>query len=333
LLGIAVACHSLMYTLKFPFRLAPGLEVGEDEASTTSGNLQLSLTTSGPYCVLTVQGFPSEQEGRDYLSRVWAGLMWLLLNRELSTTSILEPQPVAYAEDPNKAAENLSKNFGLPIDGPVDGLIDGSRPAVYPTSKRLRTLTAGDVSFKLTTPRTSALAALAEGSSFPRSDQLIRDDKLRVAFELYGAYFTESSNNARFLTLVMSLEAMAIGTARPTLVLELLDSWKKQVEQILSERQLSPEEVASLESLNRELLFRREDSIRRQIYNLVLSTLQSANDADAERLAQRAKRLYDLRSELVHERRLPEETLTMAVSDAKPLVQRLLRVRYLACVS
>uniref|UniRef100_A0A7C4RQG6 Uncharacterized protein n=1 Tax=Desulfatirhabdium butyrativorans TaxID=340467 RepID=A0A7C4RQG6_9BACT len=259
--------------------------------------------------------------------------MWLLLNRELSTTSILEPQPVAYAEDPNKAAENLSKNFGLPIDGPVDGLIDGSRPAVYPTSKRLRTLTAGDVSFKLTTPRTSALAALAEGSSFPRSDQLIRDDKLRVAFELYGAYFTESSNNARFLTLVMSLEAMAIGTARPTLVLELLDSWKKQVEQILSERQLSPEEVASLESLNRELLFRREDSIRRQIYNLVLSTLQSANDADAERLAQRAKRLYDLRSELVHEGRLPEETLTMAVSDAKPLVQRLLRVRYLACVS
>ncbi|MDH4087739.1 MAG: HEPN domain-containing protein [Nitrospira sp.] len=282
---------------------------------------------------MTVQGFPSEQEGRDYLSRVWAGLMWLLLSRELSTTSALEPQPVAYAEDPNKAAENLSKSFGLPIDGPVDGLIDGSRPAVYPTSKRLRTITGGEVSVKITTPRASVLAALAEGSSFPRSAQLIRDDKLRVAFELYGAYFTESSSNARFLTLVMSLEALAIGTARPTLVLELLDGWKKQVEQIMSEGQLSTDEVASLESLNRELLFRREDSIRRQIFNLVLSTFQSANDTDAEKLAHRAKSLYDLRSKLVHEGKLPEKTLTMAVSDAKALVQRLLRVKYLGCVS
>jgi hypothetical protein len=70
------------------------------------------------------------------------------------------------------------------------------RPAVYPTGKQLRTITGGDVGVKITTPRELVLAALAEGSSFPRSDQLIRDDKLRVAFELYSAYFTESSNNA-----------------------------------------------------------------------------------------------------------------------------------------
>lgn len=322
-----------MYTLKFPFRLAPGREVGEDEASATLGDLQVSLTTNGHYCVMTAQGFPSEQDARDYVSRVWAGLMWLLLNRELSTISVLEPQAVAWAEDPKKAAENLSKSFGLVIDAPVDGLIDGAFPAVYLTSKRLRTITAGDVAVKLTTPKASVLAALVEGSSFPRSDKLIEDNKLRVALELYGAYFTESSNNARFLTLVMALEALATGAPRPPLVLKLIDDWKKEVEQLMSEGNLSPAEVASLESLSRELLFRKEDSIRRQIVDLVLSTLQNAKDAEAEKLAQTARTLYDLRSELVHEGKLPENKLSVAVSDAKALVQRILRVRCLACVS
>lgn len=322
-----------MYTLKFPFRLAPGREVGEDEAFTTLGDLQLSLSTNGQYCVLTVEGFPSEQEARDYLSRVWAGLMWLLLNRELSTTSTLEAQPVVYAEDPIKAAENLTKSFGLTIDGPVDGLIDGSRPAVYPTNKQLRTITGGNVSLKIIAPRASVLAALAEGASFPCSDRMIREDKLGVAFELYSAYFTESSSNARFLTLIMALEALATGAGRPPLVVKLLEDWKEQVDRIMSEGQLSRDEATSLESLARELLFRREDSVRRQIFNLVLSTFQGAKDAEAEKLARTAKKLYDLRSELVHKGNIPENILASAVSDAKVLVQRLLRVRYLSCVS
>jgi len=114
---------------------------------------------------MTAQGFPSEEEARDYLSRVWAGLMWLLLSRELSTTAVLETQTVAYVDDPMKAAENLSKRFGHTIDGPVDRLIDGSRPAIYPTTKQLRPLTGEDVAFIVTTPKSSVLDTFAEGSS------------------------------------------------------------------------------------------------------------------------------------------------------------------------
>jgi hypothetical protein len=321
-----------MYTLKFPFRLAAGQTIGDDEASTKIGDLALSLTKNGPYCVVTVQGFRSEGEANVHVFRVWAGLMWLLLNRELSPSAVLETQTVAYAPDPSKAAENLSKSFGLSIDGPVDGLIDGSRPAVYPTTKHLRTITGGDATITLTTPRASVLASLAEGLAFPRSDQLIEDSKLQVAFELYGAYFTESSNNARLLTLVMALEALATSASRPPLVLALVDQWKTQVEGLVSNGNLSPDELASLESLRRELLFRKEDSIRRQIYNLVFSTLQQAGDAEAERLAKAAQALYDLRSQLVHEGKLPENTLSAAVTETKGLVQCVLRIRYLAGV-
>jgi hypothetical protein len=321
-----------MYTLKFPFRLAAGQAVGDDEASTKIGDLALSVAKNGPYCVVTVQGFRSEDAAKGHIFRIWAGLMWLLLSRDLSPSAVLETQTVAYAPDPRKAAENLSKSFGLSIDGPVDGVIDGSRPAVYPTTKQPRTIMGGDATLTLITPRSSVLAGLAEGLAFPRSHQLIEDSKLRVAFELYGAYFTESSNNARFLTLVMALEALATGASRPPLVLALVDQWRTQVEGLLSNENLSPDELASLESLRKELLFRKEDSIRRQIYNLVFSTLQQAGDAEAEQLAKAAKALYDRRSQLVHEGKLPESTLSAAVTEAKGLVQRVLRIRFLAGV-
>jgi len=63
------------------------------------------------------------------------------------------------------------------------------------------------------------------------------------AFELYGAYFIESSNNARFLTLIMALEALATGTPRPPLVLKLIDDWRKQLDHLISDGKLTPGEV------------------------------------------------------------------------------------------
>ena len=321
-----------MYTLTLPFRLPVGQAVGQDEATTKLGNLTYSLTTNGPYCVLTAHGFFSEREARDHIYRIWAGLMWLLLNRELSPNAVLEAQSVTYTTDPIKAARNLSANFGLSIDGPVDGLIDGSRPAVFPTDKRFRTITGGDATLTVTTARSTILASLSEGVAFPRSDELIDDDKLRVALELYGAYFTESSSNARFLTLVMALEALAIGAPRPQRVLDLIDQWKTQVDSVLSDGGWAREELESLDALRRELFFRKEDSIRKQIYNLVVFTLQQADDPEAEELAQRAKKLYDLRSELVHNGKLPDVKLSFGVTEAKLITQRVLRARYLAGV-
>jgi hypothetical protein len=115
-------------------------------------------------------------------------------------------------------------------------------------------------------------------------------------------------------------------------VLALINRWKTEAESLLSEGNLSLDESVALESLARELLFRKEDSIRKQIYSLVFSTLQQAGDAEAEQLAKSAKKLYDLRSQLVHVGKLPEGDLSAAVIEAKALVQRVLRIRFLADV-
>ena len=243
--------------------------------------------------------------------------MWLLLYRGLSSDAELKPQNITYAEDPHQVAKNLSKSFGVQIEGPVDGLIDGAIPAVYATGKNLRTITMGKPSVTITTPAEDVFKFLSEGASFPKSRDIIEDRKLRVALELYGAYFTEFSANARFLTLVMALEALASGIPRTQIVLNLIEKWNKQVEELEEAVKPDSDDAASLESLRRELLFRREDSIRQQIRGLVFTTLQDNGDKDAANVAGTAVKVYDLRSRLVHEGKLETQELRKATNDAK----------------
>lgn len=317
-----------MYTLRFPFDLPPGREIAITEESTSVGDFSFALKRQDRFYVLTISGFPSEEEGKRYINNVWAGLMWLLLHRGISFNAELGSQKVKYAEDPDEAASNLSKSFGIQIKDPVDGLIDGARPAVYLSEKSFRTITGGQATIIITTPANDFFEFLSEGVLFPKSAKVIEDPKLRVALELYAAYFTEFSANARFLTLVMALEALASGVNRTPLVIGLLDKWKKEVEELIQTVDSHSDDAASLEAVSRELIFRKEDSIRRQIQNVVLSTLADHGDQNAEKAAKSAVKIYDLRSKLVHDGILESQVLRTATSDAKALVERVLRARF-----
>ena len=318
-----------MYTLRFPFELPLGQRIDVTEQSSQLGALTFYLKKQDRYYVLTVSGFSSEGAAKQYVKVIWAGLAWLLLGRGLSAKADLDFQAVVYAENPYQAAKNLAKSSGLSIEGRVDGSIDGSRPAVYPTDKKLSIITAGEASVVIGTPASDVLQFLLEGISFPQSASVIAEPKLRLALELYGALFTEFSGNARFLTLVMALEVLAPNTLKTQRVLELLDEWLREVEDLEKGVGEDTEDGASLDALKRELLFRREDSIRRRIRTLVYDTLSANGDSEeADKAAKLAVKIYDLRGTLLHEGRLQDKELTEATRDAKQIVERVLKAKF-----
>lgn len=126
----------------------------------------------------------------------------------------------------------------------------------------------------------------------------------------------------------MALEALAIGTPRTPLALDLLDNWKKEAEALQNIVEPESDDAISLEAVSQELLFGKEDSIRRRIRMLVSTTLQVNGDVDAPEMARRAVRIYDLRSTLVHEGKLDSQVLSKATSDAKHIAERVLRARF-----
>jgi hypothetical protein len=90
------------------------------------------------------------------------------------------------------------------------------------------------------------------------------------------------------------------------------------------------EEHHALESLERELIFKKTDSLRRQVRTLVYETLDLAGHAHALDLAQKAVKVYDARSELVHEGYLSDSLLSRVTAEAKEIVEQVLRAKFRA---
>lgn len=311
-----------MYTLRFPFTLPPGREIQGSGTFELDG-LTFSLKKQDRFYVFIIEGFPAEELAERYINNVWAGLMWVLLYRGLSPNMVLELGKVIYAQDPYQAAQNYG------FKGRVDGFIDGGQPAIYPTGKRIVVETAEPMTPLQTYWAGDVLDIFREGIIFPKSAEVINDKKLQVGLELWGAYFTETSENARFLALVMALEALATGTPRTQLALNLQDKWVKEIDELQKTIDPKSADAVSLEALKKDLRSRREDSIRHQIRTLVLTTLQANGDKDANAMAEKAVKVYDERGKLVHGGKLKPHVLREATSDAKNIVERVLRALFL----
>ena len=315
-----------LYTARIPFRTPPATRIAEEEAAIEVAGLRYVLKWDGCYHVLTATGFVSEADAKLFLVRARSSFAWLLLQKGVAAEVDLVPQAIRYFDDPFEAAANIGKSFGGRLWERVDTIIQGSQSAIYPSQKEVRVATASSLGVHTSIPVEHALKVLTEGAGRPNSHRVADDNKLAVALALYGAYFTEHSAKARFLTLVMALEALAAATLKAPLALELIDRWQDDISTLKADASRTAEELASLESLQRELLFRREDSIRSQIRRLVFESLAPADDAAQS--AREALKLYDLRSRLVHEGTLDQIELDSATGRTKELVLRVLKARF-----
>ncbi len=317
-----------MYTLRFPFELPSGREIGlEEPVNFQCNGYEVSLKRNDRFFVLVISGFENEAEANEYIANVRSGLMWLLLNRGLAITASYEVQSVSISEDPAQTAKNLSNSLGgMDVGDEVHGLFDASRPAILPTEGNFKQITAGKVSITQTTSVPDTLDFLTAGMNVSNPQVLMSDQKLQTALELYGAFYTEKSERARFITLVMVLEALADAKQRPQIVRDFLNSVSGMIEKSLEKFEDATDEAIAFNSLKQELDYRRSDSIKSSIKALVFHTLQ--NDTDVVEIASKASKIYDKRSKLVHDGYLPQQELAEATDIARTIVQRILIQRY-----
>jgi hypothetical protein len=99
--------------------------------------------------------------------------------------------------------------------------------------------------------------------------------KVQTALELYGAQLTEPSAKTRFLLFVMALEALTVPTPRHATALALLEKWRLEVKAEKQKYADTEEEHVAFDALERELLFRRDDSIRSRVRQLLVRVAAS----------------------------------------------------------
>ncbi|MEM0981806.1 MAG: hypothetical protein AAGH78_16235 [Cyanobacteria bacterium P01_H01_bin.58] len=317
-----------MFTLRVPFQLPATQKLNDLHGSDvwSHDGLDFTLKQDGLYYVLLISSFTQEADAKRYLYNIQTGLFWLLLKQGFAFEAEWKFDEVVYADNPEATTHNT---FGHTATQPVHGLVNVNRPSIYPSEKRIVTATVNPARTILGYTLASFRQYLGEGIEIGNKVSINPDSRLSTALDLYNAFYYEKSANARLLTLIMALETLSETTYKHQVAQDLISRWQTQLD--ASMRSLDPdtedyeEAKSSLESLQRELLFRKEASLRSQIRSFVLKTLEDVGVVDANKLAKLAVKAYDMRSSLVHQGVLPKKKLQDATGEAKMIVEKVLQ--------
>lgn len=318
----------MAFELRFPFRPNNPLQETTKDLSLMIGERTVSLKWRPPYVVLKIGPFDTELEAEEFLPRVWGSLAWATIIRGSGFTANMTWSDVHFPEDPLIAAKNVANSFGMSDPGaPLQALGHYGFPCVIPIGKNYRFIGVGDVEVKVMENAESLASILAEGLKSKAVEILYYDERLRTSVQLYSDSDREPSTRAKFLTLVMALEVLTQPIPKHPIAQVLLDRFADEVNNEKTRYCKDSDEWESLDSLIREIAFRRESSLRSRIRALVLSTLASLPLEDLKQRARDAVWAYDQRSTLVHDGSLPDEILAKAFELTKRTLIDVLRER------
>lgn len=319
------------WRLRVPFRLHIGSKISDIGLPRVfqARGVSVTLSRSGERYVLDAGPFSSETEAEHFFWRILGGLTWAAFELHLPIIRESALSSTTMAPDPSSAARNLANATGLAISPPLDGIASLSEPLILPEWAVIRYTNALDAAVEVSTDPSQLVDALLHGIEATDLTSVVLDTKLQLAIELFLGYFREVSMRARLLALVMSLEALKTGELKPPAAQQFLDKWASELQ---AERKKLPEtspERSALNSLEKELLFRRELSIMAQVRGVVRRALEEVGDTElaiSEAIAT-FNAVYEARSRLVHDGDLPPDQLSVSVQQAFQLVRRVLRAR------
>lgn len=315
------------YFLRFPFKPLHWITGIETPIEFNVNQLSFSLSSQKPYLILTIKPFKTEEEAHEFMPKLWGAFACLSVKHNTGFLIDMTLDKVAYASDPIQAAENLSKSFGKQINDPVHGLASGNIPVILPIDKNFKYLTLGDATITLTFAQEVIVASLEQALKNDNLLVIYTNEKLKTALELLSDSQREVSQRSKFLTYIMALEVLSEKVTKDKIALNLLNTFDKVIEQEKKQTLPDTDEFHSLESLQRELVFRKEASLRSRIRKLVLDNLKNLSLEDRIIRARQVVWAYDIRSNLVHDGRISNSDLSKASEIAIHALRDILAVQ------
>jgi hypothetical protein len=316
------------YELRFPFRPTHPFSDVEGVVVFECGKLNIRLTWSPPEAILRIGPFPTHGDAETFLPRVWGALAWTAITRGTGFTAEMTWSNLTFPPDPLQAAANVAKSFGMPEPTePLHALGDGCYPCVIPLGKNYRFVGMGDFRATVSEPHALFGAPFVQALSTAHAENLYLDERLRTAVQLLSDSHREASGRSRFLTYVIALEVLTEPLQKHPIALRLLDTFDEELVREESSYDVDTEERHAIESLRKEVVFRRETSLRSRIRRLVLDALDNLPYEECCERARDAVWAYDQRSALVHDGSLPRKALDKASEIARRTLLDVLRQR------
>lgn len=212
------------HVVSVPFVIAPGAAIDPlaNPVERIMGTSSLKLEKLQLLHSLTLGPFNSEVEAVRGLDRLGVALLWASLSHGIGiryahlrgTVTLLDtPQTMPNSEP----MAHIGRATGWSA---IDGHYEAEQAVVRPDHKRLIRWEMGQPTVTLGISSERFLASLEQALAFPELEDVIANDKLKLAIDLCAGHRFELSENAQFITLVTALEALLpdIPIAQPCVV-------------------------------------------------------------------------------------------------------------------
>jgi len=227
------------YSIRLPVFVSPGKEIsssGKESAEFAFEGYQAEIQRKGNLYVIIIRGFPSEQIAGDFLRKVGAGLIWADLRYHIGLRFTIEPTSIHFYDPPLEISDKSRNTNLMPkIEWThMDGYYYGDNTVIVPEHKRLILTNTGSVNVIAGTGASILVQTVSEAMAYSNPERVFDEPKLKLACEVYSSAFFESSDNARFLTLVMVLEALCADIYAPDHIVTMVDELMCQLKGLRS---------------------------------------------------------------------------------------------------
>jgi hypothetical protein len=298
-LSAVAATESFVLRVSVATRVDEPIHNLRDEPRFIAAGREITLTATVGHLVVEAGDFPSPDHALAFLPRLLAGLWNLALEHEIAFRPELNLQTI------------------------TKGMTQEPGYCVYPRGQKVKAVSAYLTGKAMLGWQTVAPALIQgiDGAVLPANAD---ETDLAVAIELYLGSFYETAPRARFLTRMIALEVLAPQTSKHAVAVKPLVKLRAEIDEQLATG-ADADARDALESLHRELDFRKELSIRRRIRQLILDQ-PSLKGPERMRFAEEVVAAYDFRGKLVHTGVKTDE-LARANETAMQALKLVLRTR------
>jgi hypothetical protein len=323
------------FVLYVPFVVAPGRQISGID---TSGSYRVAgydvcLEKLTNIYALTIGPFETEQEARQFFPKLRAALLWVSLKhnvginypRSVTDVTLIEgPTPV-----PDKGmVKQLVERVGWDV---IEGFYDADKAVARPEAKKLIRWEMGRPSVIAGIGADNFAKCIKEALSFSAPDNVVKEERLQLAIDLYSAFFFELSDKAQFIALVTVLEALTPDSEVPDIARTTLESAKSVVKQKRNSFTRDAEEWKDLDHLLSRIGKLKQQAIGASIRHYFSGVVQDYSElGDPREVSNKLRDVYKNRSLLLHEGDVDEDSIKDGLRFLREFVPKVLEKLYIA---
>lgn len=322
------------FVLYVPFTVSLGCEISsiDREIEHNVDTYKIRLEKLINFYAITVGEFDSIDEAHQFFPKLCSSLLWVSLKIKAGISYPKSITKIDFTDNQIQIAEN--SNFRMTTDqvgwNELDGFYDANKAVVIPDKRKFIKIELGIPKVVVGVNAENFVKIVSEALSFEAAENVVNNEKLQLAINLYSASCYELSDNAKFITLVTVLEALKPeGEEIPNIAQEVLKLAKSVVKEKLNSYEKNSVERKELEHLSSRFGNLKKQSIGKTIRNYISKIIEEYPDLGNKKdIIDNVEDIYDNRSILLHYGKANDEKIKIQLHFLVNFVPKLLEYLY-----